>query len=148
MPATSINEAFCAKLKDILGTVHVYPDMLPKKLSLDSFPAVLYQLEGRDDGQNLTSKSRLRFASFRVEIYCPDPATARSRKAANDARELITEAFAGVNCRGDWSGIIVTGAVTEDPSADADPLDLASENYDRIERLTVRCNYRQPDPAA
>jgi hypothetical protein len=131
-------------MAEVLGHNRVFPDQIAQKQKL--WPCTVYQMQNRDDGQALASKSRLRVVTYTVEIYCPDSKDQSRREAAAE-REKITEAFAGPNCRGDWSGIFVTGAVTENPVADANPIALANEQWDRIERFSVRVNYRQPDPA-
>lgn len=142
MPVPSIESAFRQKCAAVAGHSRIYPDQIPQAQT--TWPCGIYQLIGSDGGSTLTGgRSRLQFVTFSVELWADDTLPA-AREAARALRERFFDAFAGANCRGDWSGLFVTGAMASDQSAEVEPIDAASENMVRIERFKVDVHYRKP----
>ena len=142
MATKTIEEALVAKLENVMASLvddRIFPDSYPQSEDGESspWPCVVYQRAGDDDLITLDgTRSSVRIDVYTVEIW------SASRSDCERGRNLLKEAFSGVNCRGYWggaegTGVFVLGAIARDAAADAEPPIQGDEELDRAERLTV-----------
>lgn len=133
----TFEQALASKLIAVVGHSRVFPDAIPDaNVNANQWPCVVYARAGGTELFTLNGERPKDHETFvTLTIWGPD------RVACAATRDLIRDAFGGVNAQGKWGGadgVYVAGATANDFTAGIDPANDSSDRHTRSESLQLK----------